>query len=135
MSGSGRAADLVLIAPATADLMARVAAGMAGDLLTATVLTARCPVIYAPAMHTEMWDHPATAANVSLLRDRGAIVLEPAVGRLTGADSGAGRLPEPAEIFAVATRVLARRGRQAPVDPPWPDLAGPARGGVRWRHP
>jgi phosphopantothenoylcysteine decarboxylase/phosphopantothenate--cysteine ligase len=105
----GQSADLVLIAPATADLMARAAAGMAGDLLTATVLTARCPVIYAPAMHTEMWEHPATTANVSLLRDRGSIVLEPAVGRLTGADSGAGRLPEPAEIFAVATRLLARR--------------------------
>jgi phosphopantothenoylcysteine decarboxylase/phosphopantothenate--cysteine ligase len=85
---------------------------MAGDLLTATLLTARCPVLYAPAMHTEMWEHPATQANVSLLRSRGAIVLEPAVGRLTGADSGAGRLPEPAEIFAVATRLLAR-GRAA----------------------
>jgi phosphopantothenoylcysteine decarboxylase/phosphopantothenate--cysteine ligase len=98
---------------------------MAGDLLTATVLTARCPVIYAPAMHTEMWEHPATQANVSLLRDRGAIVLEPAVGRLTGADSGAGRLPEPAEIFAVATRVLARRSHQArPGDNPPLDLAG-----------
>ena len=121
----GQSADLVLIAPATADLMARAAAGMAGDLLTATVLTARCPVIYAPAMHTEMWEHPATQANVSLLRDRGAIVLEPAVGRLTGADSGAGRLPEPAEIFAVATRVLARRSHQArPGDNPPLDLAG-----------
>jgi len=118
----GQSADLVLIAPATADLMARAAAGMAGDLLTATVLTARCPVIYAPAMHTEMWEHPATQANVSLLRDRGAIVLEPAVGRLTGADSGAGRLPEPAEIFAVATGVLARRGR--PEGSPPLDLAG-----------
>jgi len=80
---------------------------MAGDLLTATLLTARCPVLYAPAMHTEMWEHPATQANVSLLRSRGAIVLEPAVGRLTGADTGAGRLPEPAGIFAVATRLLA----------------------------
>ena len=89
----GQSADLVLVAPATADLMARAAAGMAGDLLTATLLTARCPVLYAPAMHTEMWEHPATQANVSLLRSRGAIVLEPAVGRLTGADSGAGRLP------------------------------------------
>src|SRR6202167_5542474 len=104
----GQSADLVLVAPATADLMARAAAGMAGDLLTAVLLTARCPVVYAPAMHTEMWEHPATQANVSLLRERGAIVLEPAVGRLTGADSGVGRLPEPAEIFAVATRVLAR---------------------------
>ena len=103
----GQSADLVLVAPATADLIARAAAGMAGDLLTATLLTARCPVLYAPAMHTEMWEHPATQANVSLLRSRGAIVLEPAVGRLTGADTGAGRLPEPAEIFAVATRLLA----------------------------
>ncbi|MDQ2816250.1 MAG: bifunctional phosphopantothenoylcysteine decarboxylase/phosphopantothenate--cysteine ligase CoaBC [Actinomycetota bacterium] len=127
----GQSADLVLIAPATVDLMARVAAGLAGDLLTATVLTARCPVLYAPAMHTEMWEHPATQANVSLLRQRGAIVLEPAVGRLTGADSGAGRLPEPAEIFAVATRVLARAaqgahrgqaGRGSGLLPP--DLAG-----------
>jgi phosphopantothenoylcysteine decarboxylase / phosphopantothenate---cysteine ligase len=104
----GQSADLVLVVPATADLLARAAAGMAGDLLTATLLTARCPVVYAPAMHTEMWEHPATQANVSLLRSRGAVVLEPAVGRLTGADSGAGRLPDPAEIFAVAVRLLAR---------------------------
>jgi phosphopantothenoylcysteine decarboxylase / phosphopantothenate---cysteine ligase len=104
----GQSADLVLVAPATADLLARAAAGMAGDLLTATLLTARCPVMYAPAMHTEMWEHPATQANVSLLRRRGAIVLEPAVGRLTGADSGAGRLPDPADILAVAVRLLAR---------------------------
>jgi len=113
----GQTADLVLVAPATADLMARAAAGMAGDLLTATLLTARCPVLYAPAMHTEMWEHPATQANVTLLRRRGAIVLEPAVGRLTGQDSGAGRLPEPPAIFAVATRLLARGGLEA-------DLAG-----------
>ena len=104
----GRSADLVIVAPATADLLARAAAGMAGDLLTATLLTARCPVLYAPAMHTEMWEHPATQANVALLRDRGAIVLEPASGRLTGADSGVGRLPEPGEIFAAAMRVLSR---------------------------
>src|ERR1700678_4193443 len=93
----GQTADLVVVAPATADLMARAAAGMADDLLTSTLLTARCPVLYAPAMHTEMWQHPAIQANVALLRSRGAIVLEPAVGRLTGADSGAGRVPEPAE--------------------------------------
>jgi phosphopantothenoylcysteine decarboxylase / phosphopantothenate---cysteine ligase len=104
----GRSADLVVVAPATADLMARAAAGMADDLLTATLLTARCPVLYAPAMHTEMWEHPATRANVALLRERGAIVLDPASGRLTGADSGVGRLPEPGEIFAAAVRVLAR---------------------------
>jgi phosphopantothenoylcysteine decarboxylase/phosphopantothenate--cysteine ligase len=102
----GQSADLVIVAPATADLLARAAAGMAGDLLTATLLTARCPVLYAPAMHTEMWVHPATQANVTLLRSRGATVLEPGVGRLTGADSGSGRLPEPADIFAVATRLL-----------------------------
>ncbi len=117
----GQSADLVVVAPATADLMARAAAGMAGDLLTATLLTARCPVMYAPAMHTEMWEHPATQANVSVLRARGAIVLEPAVGRLTGQDSGAGRLPEPAEIFAVAARLLARSDQD---DPLRPDLAG-----------
>jgi phosphopantothenoylcysteine decarboxylase / phosphopantothenate---cysteine ligase len=104
----GQSADLVLVAPATADLIARAAAGLAGDLLTATLLTARCPVLYAPAMHTEMWEHPATAANVSLLRSRGAVVLDPAVGRLTGADSGRGRLPDPEEIFAIAMRLLAR---------------------------
>ena len=113
----GQAADLVLVAPATADLLARAAAGMAGDLLTATLLTARCPVLYAPAMHTEMWEHPATQANVALLRRRGAIVLEPAAGRLTGRDSGPGRLPEPAGIFAAATRLLARGAMTA-------DLAG-----------
>jgi phosphopantothenoylcysteine decarboxylase/phosphopantothenate--cysteine ligase len=126
----GQSASLVLVAPATADLLARAAAGMAGDLLTATLLTARCPVLYAPAMHTEMWEHPATQANVSMLRSRGAIVLEPAVGRLTGADSGAGRLPEPAEIFAVATRLLAQdraareAGRAHAADLLRPDLAG-----------
>jgi phosphopantothenoylcysteine decarboxylase / phosphopantothenate---cysteine ligase len=106
----GQSADLVLVAPATADLLARAAAGLAGDLLTATLLTARCPVLYAPAMHTEMWEHPATQANVSLLRSRGAVVLEPAVGRLTGADSGAGRLPDPPEIFAAATALLGSAG-------------------------
>src|SRR6266550_1922742 len=113
----GQTADLVVVAPATADLLARAAAGMAGDLLTATLLTARCPVLYAPAMHTEMWEHPATQANVALLRRRGAIVLPPATGRLTGQDSGAGRLPEPAAIFAAAIRLLDR-------GPAAPDLAG-----------
>jgi phosphopantothenoylcysteine decarboxylase/phosphopantothenate--cysteine ligase len=102
----GQEADLVVVAPATADLMARAAAGMANDLLTGSLLTARCPVLFAPAMHTEMWEHPATVANVKLLRDRGAIVLDPAVGRLTGKDSGAGRLPDPAEIFEIAKSLL-----------------------------
>lgn len=104
----GQEADLVLVAPATADLIARSAAGLAPDLLGNVLLTARCPIVYAPAMHTEMWQHPATAANVATLRGRGAVVLEPATGRLTGADSGPGRLPEPAELYQVALRVLAR---------------------------
>jgi phosphopantothenoylcysteine decarboxylase/phosphopantothenate--cysteine ligase len=104
----GREAELVVVAPATADLLAKAAHGQADDLLTNTLLTAGCPVLYAPAMHTEMWEHPATVDNVATLRARGAVVLDPAVGRLTGADTGKGRLPEPEEIFAVAQRVLAR---------------------------
>jgi phosphopantothenoylcysteine decarboxylase/phosphopantothenate--cysteine ligase len=104
----GQSADLVLVAPATADVLARAAAGMADDLLAAILLTARCPVVFAPAMHTEMWEHPATQANVSTLRSRGCLVLEPAAGHLTGSDSGPGRLPEPAELYEVAIRVLAR---------------------------
>src|SRR5689334_23642228 len=88
--GLGREAELVVVAPATADLLARAAHGLADDLLTNTLLTARCPVVFAPAMHTEMWENPATRANVALLRERGAVVIEPAVGRLTGADTGQG---------------------------------------------
>ncbi|MER6945709.1 bifunctional phosphopantothenoylcysteine decarboxylase/phosphopantothenate--cysteine ligase CoaBC [Nonomuraea sp. NPDC000554] len=102
----GQQAELVVVAPATADVLARAAHGLAGDLLTNTLLTARCPVVFAPAMHTEMWQHAATRANVATLRERGAVVLDPAVGRLTGADTGPGRLPDPAEIFAVCRRVL-----------------------------
>jgi phosphopantothenoylcysteine decarboxylase / phosphopantothenate---cysteine ligase len=102
----GQTADLVFVAPATADLLARAAAGMSDDLLTATLLTARCPVVYAPAMHTEMWEHPATQHNVATLRARGAIVVEPAVGRLTGKDTGKGRLPEPEELFGLAQTIL-----------------------------
>ena len=104
----GQSADLVVVAPATADLLARAAQGRADDLLTNVLLTARCPVVFAPAMHTEMWEHAATRANVATLRSRGALVIEPAVGRLTGADSGAGRLPDPGEIFAFCQDVLAR---------------------------
>ena len=116
----GQSADLVVVAPATADLLARAAAGRADDLLTATLLTASCPVVFAPAMHTEMWLHPATQDNVATLRRRGAVVLPPAVGRLTGPDSGPGRLPEPADIAALAVVVLAlRRRRRWP--PTWPD--------------
>jgi phosphopantothenoylcysteine decarboxylase/phosphopantothenate--cysteine ligase len=118
----GQQADLVVVAPATADLLARAAHGLADDLLTNTLLTARCPVLFAPAMHTEMWQHAATRENVATLRRRGAVVLDPAVGRLTGADSGPGRLPEPQEIFEAAlcllNRGLLRGGCAAP------DLAG-----------
>jgi phosphopantothenoylcysteine decarboxylase/phosphopantothenate--cysteine ligase len=115
----GKQADLVFVAPATADLLARAATGLAPDLLSNVLLTARCPVVYAPAMHTEMWLHPATESNVATLRARGAIVLEPASGRLTGSDSGPGRLPEPAELYQAALRVLAR-GEAGLA----PDLAG-----------
>lgn len=104
----GQEADLVVIAPATADLMARAVAGRADDLLTATLLTARCPVVFAPAMHTEMWEHAATVWNVATLRERGNIVIEPASGRLTGKDTGAGRMPEPEEIFTLASLLLER---------------------------
>lgn len=105
---TGQEAALVVVAPATAGTLARAAHGLADDLLTNTLLTARCPVVFAPAMHTEMWEHPATRENVATLRRRGAVVIEPAVGRLTGADTGKGRLPDPAGIFEVCRRVLAR---------------------------
>ncbi|GAB6985894.1 bifunctional phosphopantothenoylcysteine decarboxylase/phosphopantothenate--cysteine ligase CoaBC [Nocardioides pyridinolyticus] len=104
----GQAADLVVVAPATADVLAKAAHGLADDLLTNTLLTARCPVVFAPAMHTEMWEHPATQANVATLRERGCLVIEPAEGRLTGKDTGKGRLPEPVEIFDACREVLAR---------------------------
>jgi phosphopantothenoylcysteine decarboxylase/phosphopantothenate--cysteine ligase len=115
----GQETDLVFIAPATADLLARAASGRADDLLTSILLTARCPVVFAPAMHTEMWEHPATRANITVLRERGCLVLDPASGRLTGADTGPGRLPEPDELSQVAVRVLARG-----VAGLAPDLAG-----------
>jgi phosphopantothenoylcysteine decarboxylase/phosphopantothenate--cysteine ligase len=111
----GQQADLVVVAPATADLMARAAQGRADDLLTASLLTARCPVLFAPAMHTEMWEHPATRANVALLRERGVVVMEPASGRLTGRDTGPGRLPDPAEIADLA-RLLLERADALPRD-------------------
>ncbi|KGM14235.1 bifunctional phosphopantothenoylcysteine decarboxylase/phosphopantothenate--cysteine ligase CoaBC [Cellulomonas bogoriensis] len=107
----GKTADLVVVAPATADLLARAATGRADDLLTAALLTARCPVLMAPAMHTEMWEHPATRENVATLRSRGVTVLDPAHGRLTGADTGPGRLPEPEDIASAALALL---------DPPEP---------------
>ncbi|QKV91575.1 bifunctional phosphopantothenoylcysteine decarboxylase/phosphopantothenate--cysteine ligase CoaBC [Streptomyces sp. NA02950] len=112
----GQSADLVVVAPATADLLAKAAHGLADDLLTNTLLTARCPVVFAPAMHTEMWEHPATRENVATLRRRGALVIEPAVGRLTGVDTGKGRLPDPEQIFEVCRRVLARGERAGEQD-------------------
>jgi phosphopantothenoylcysteine decarboxylase/phosphopantothenate--cysteine ligase len=113
----GQEADLVVVAPTTADVLAKAAHGLADDLLTNTLLTARCPVVFAPAMHTEMWEHAATQANVATLRQRGSVVIEPAEGRLTGKDTGKGRLPEPAEIFELALEVLGRGVSS-------PDLAG-----------
>ncbi|MEI7452737.1 MAG: bifunctional phosphopantothenoylcysteine decarboxylase/phosphopantothenate--cysteine ligase CoaBC [Actinomycetes bacterium] len=112
----GQSADVVVIAPATADVLARATHGIANDLLTNTLLTARCPVVMAPAMHTEMWVHPATQRNVVELRARGIIVLEPASGRLTGTDTGPGRLPDPSAIVDAVQDVLRRT--------PTNDLAG-----------
>jgi phosphopantothenoylcysteine decarboxylase/phosphopantothenate--cysteine ligase len=127
----GQAADLVFVAPATADLLARAAAGMSNDLLTGTLLTARCPVVFAPAMHTEMWEHPATRHNVATLRDRGAIVVEPAVGRLTGQDSGKGRLQEPADLFALAEQIIgSRTGAAGSPAPPATLPSGAAHSGA-----
>ena len=113
----GHEAELIVVAPATADLLARAASGQADDLLTNTLLMAGdCPVLMAPAMHTEMWQHPATQANVETLRSRGVTVLEPASGRLTGADSGPGRLPEPESIFTAAMALAG--AADAPAAPP-----------------
>jgi phosphopantothenoylcysteine decarboxylase/phosphopantothenate--cysteine ligase len=113
----GQEADLVVVAPATADLLARAATGQADDLLTNVLLTARCPVVLAPAMHTEMWDHPATQANVATLTERGVHVVPPASGRLTGRDTGPGRLPEPEDLYAVCERELARSATATPHSP------------------
>ncbi|QWF84338.1 bifunctional phosphopantothenoylcysteine decarboxylase/phosphopantothenate--cysteine ligase CoaBC [Amycolatopsis sp. CA-230715] len=103
----GKEADLVLVVPATANLIAKAAHGIADDLLTNTLLTARCPVAFFPAMHTEMWEHPATRDNVAALRRRGTVVTEPAAGRLTGVDTGKGRLADPREIVDIARLLLA----------------------------
>lgn len=105
----GQEADLVLVVPATANLLAKAAHGLADDLLTNTLLTARCPIMMAPAMHTEMWEHAATQSNVATLRSRGVVVTEPASGRLTGKDTGKGRLADPAEIVDLARLLLARQ--------------------------
>ena len=125
----GQSADLIIVAPATAAFLARMASGLADDLLMNTILASKAPILVAPAMHTEMWQNAATAANVETLRSRGIQVLDPAVGRLTGADSGPGRLPEPEEIVAAALALAAPQdlagkrllitagGTQEPIDP------------------
>ena len=124
----GQTADLVVVAPATADLIAKAAHGLAGDLLTNVLLTARCPVVMAPAMHTEMWDHAATQANVSTLAERGIHIIPPASGRLTGADTGPGRLPEPETLYAVCERILAHVASAAPPPPRLLEAKLPASG-------
>jgi phosphopantothenoylcysteine decarboxylase / phosphopantothenate---cysteine ligase len=105
----GQSADLILVAPATAKLLGKYAAGISDDLLTATLLATRAPVLVCPAMHTEMWEHPAVQANLDTLRRRGVHVLPPEEGRLAGGDRGAGRLPEPATITAAALELLTHR--------------------------
>ncbi|MFP5375420.1 MAG: bifunctional phosphopantothenoylcysteine decarboxylase/phosphopantothenate--cysteine ligase CoaBC [Acidimicrobiia bacterium] len=106
----GRAADVVVVAPATARLLGAYAAGLSDDLLTATLLATRAPVVVCPAMHAEMWEHPATVDNLAVLRRRGVRVVEPGVGRLAGGDEGPGRLAEPADIVAAVAAVLAPAG-------------------------
>ncbi|MCB9371317.1 MAG: bifunctional phosphopantothenoylcysteine decarboxylase/phosphopantothenate--cysteine ligase CoaBC [Microthrixaceae bacterium] len=103
----GQGADLVLVAPATARLLGAYAAGISDDLLTATLLATRAPVVVCPAMHTEMWEHPAVQDNLRTLAERGVTVVPPAEGRLAGGDVGAGRLAEPADIVATVERLLA----------------------------
>ena len=102
----GASADIVVIAPATADFIARASHGIASDLLTNTLLSTTAPVVLSPAMHTQMWEHPATQRNVSLLRQRGYLVIDPDVGRLTGEDSGVGRLPSPQALSDQVESVL-----------------------------
>src|SRR4051794_16356662 len=102
----GRSADLVVVAPCTASVLGRYAAGISDDLLTATLLATRAPVIVCPAMHTEMWEHPAVQENIATLQRRGVHVVPPAVGRLAGGDQGAGRLASPEAVVAAVERVL-----------------------------
>lgn len=128
----GQQADLVIVAPATADLLARAASGQADDLLTNVLLTARCPIVMAPAMHTEMWEHPATQANVATLSERGVHIVPPASGRLTGKDTGPGRLPEPEELYAVCARLL-EHPRAVAATAPVTEVI-PTRGPLRGRH-
>ena len=116
----GQAADLVIVAPATADLLARAAHGLADDLLTTTLLATEAPVLLAPAMHTQMWENPAVRENVAALRRQGRHVLDPASGRLTGQDTGPGRLPDPEAIRDAALALVAEPART----PTRPSLSG-----------
>jgi phosphopantothenoylcysteine decarboxylase/phosphopantothenate--cysteine ligase len=113
----GQAADLVIVAPATANTLAKLAAGLADDLLGTTILATHAPLVVAPAMHTEMWSNAATVANVAVLRSRGVVFAGPASGELTGGDRGAGRLSEPEEIVAVALAALASVVTPTPAAP------------------
>lgn len=103
----GQAADLIVVAPATANTIAKLATGLADDLLGNTILASTAPIVIAPAMHTEMWQNPATVANIALLRERGVTIVGPAVGQLTGRDAGPGRMSEPDDIVAAALAVVA----------------------------
>ncbi len=105
----GQSADVIVVAPATANMIARLAAGLAEDLVSTTILASKAPLVLAPAMHTEMWQHPSTVANIATLKQRGATIVGPASGRLTGSDSGPGRMAEPEEI-AAAVIVAAEAG-------------------------
>ncbi|HLI25004.1 MAG TPA: flavoprotein, partial [Acidimicrobiales bacterium] len=113
----GRAADLVMVVPATARVLGCLAAGISNDLLTATLLATRAPVLVAPAMHTEMWEHPAVVDNVAILRRRGVHVVEPEAGRLAGGDLGRGRLAHPADIVAAAAALMTDAAPAAPRAP------------------
>ncbi|TFB53745.1 bifunctional phosphopantothenoylcysteine decarboxylase/phosphopantothenate--cysteine ligase CoaBC [Cryobacterium sp. TMT1-62] len=117
----GQSADLIVVAPATANTIAKLATGLADDLLGNTILASTAPLVIAPAMHTEMWNNAATVANVATLRARGVIVVGPGVGQLTGADAGAGRMEEPDTIVAAALAALALADR---TDGPGADLVG-----------
>ena len=102
----GQWADVIVVAPATADLIARYASGMANDLLTATLLASRAPVVVCPAMHTEMWEHPSVADNLALLASRGVLVIAPESGRLAGGDEGTGRMADPVRIAKAVFALL-----------------------------